>query len=89
MTKTSQGAEVSVTFPVLGKFITEYFILFSERNLRSLRDGQFRCLFFNLPSQSIFRNIEFSDSIHRPGIKKQTKGNTTFRTSPVIGASSF
>jgi hypothetical protein len=27
-----------------------------------------------------FRNIEFSDSIHRPGIKKkQTKGNTTFR----------
>jgi hypothetical protein len=25
-----------------------------------------------------FRNIEFSDSIHRPGIKKQTKGNTTF-----------
>jgi hypothetical protein len=26
-----------------------------------------------------FRNIEFSDSIHRPGIKKQTKGNKTFR----------
>jgi hypothetical protein len=26
-----------------------------------------------------FRNIEFSDSIHRPGIKKQTTGNTTFR----------
>jgi hypothetical protein len=26
-----------------------------------------------------FRNIEFSNSIHRPGIKKQTKGNTTFR----------
>jgi hypothetical protein len=26
-----------------------------------------------------FRNIEFSDSIHRPSIKKQTKGNTTFR----------
>jgi hypothetical protein len=26
-----------------------------------------------------FRNIEFSDYIHRPGIKKQTKGNTTFR----------
>jgi hypothetical protein len=25
---------------------------------------------------SVFRNIEFSDSIHRPGIKKQTKGNT-------------
>jgi hypothetical protein len=23
-----------------------------------------------------FRNIDFSDSIHRPGIKKQTKGNT-------------
>jgi hypothetical protein len=22
----------------------------------------------------VFRNIEFSDSIHRPGIKKQTKG---------------
>jgi hypothetical protein len=29
--------------------------------------------------KSIFRNIEFSDSIHRPGNKKQTKGNTTFR----------
>jgi hypothetical protein len=26
-----------------------------------------------------FRNIEFSDSIHRPGIKNKTKGNTTFR----------
>jgi hypothetical protein len=25
------------------------------------------------------QNIDFSDSIHRPGIKKQTKGNTTFR----------
>jgi hypothetical protein len=31
-------------------------------------------------TQSIsFRNIEFSDYIHRPGIKKQTKGNTTFQ----------
>jgi hypothetical protein len=36
-----------------------------------------------------FRNIEFSDSIHRPGIKKQTKGNTTFRKLdlfPSLGA---
>jgi hypothetical protein len=25
------------------------------------------------------RNIEFSDTVRRPGIKKQTKGKTTFR----------
>jgi hypothetical protein len=31
------------------------------------------------PKQNYLRNIEFSDSFHRPGIKKQTKGNTTFR----------
>jgi hypothetical protein len=42
------------------------------------------------------RDIGFSDSIHRPGIKKQTKENTTFRkldlfpsSGPVIEASSF
>jgi hypothetical protein len=53
MTNTSQEAEVILTFPVLGEFITEYLILFSDRNLRSLRDGQFRWIFSNLPSQSI------------------------------------
>jgi hypothetical protein len=35
-----------------------------------------------------FRNIEFSDYIHRPGIKKQTKGNTT-ETDPVSETSCF
>jgi hypothetical protein len=34
-----------------------------------------------------FRNIEFSDSIRRPGIKKQTKGNTTFRKLDVFPSS--
>jgi hypothetical protein len=29
--------------------------------------------------ENSIRNIEFSGSIHRPGIKKQTKGNMTFR----------
>jgi hypothetical protein len=32
-----------------------------------------------LPTQrKTIRNIEFSDSIHRPGIKKQTKGTRRF-----------
>jgi hypothetical protein len=43
-----------------------------------------------LPSLNMkIRNIEFSDYIHRPGIKKQTKGNTTFRKLdlfPSLGA---
>jgi hypothetical protein len=37
--------------------------------------------YFNITNrpQVTFRNIEFSDSIQCPGIKKQTKGNTKFR----------
>jgi hypothetical protein len=41
------------------------------------------CQKYHVPHRNIhkftFRNIEFSDFIHRPGIKKQTKGNTKFR----------
>jgi hypothetical protein len=35
MTNTSQRPGVILTSPVLGEFITDYLILFSERNLRS------------------------------------------------------